>query len=107
MPTLTPIFVDNGKYKVLARAAVVIAPLVLLASLSSDVVWLRAGIVAISSFIALERANLAPVGVALHGVAMAAGFMVLLYSLVIPPLFVLCWASLHKSSLTRTFPLSP
>src|SRR5471032_2959783 len=98
MPTLTPIFVDNGKYKVLARAAVVIAPLVLLASLSGDVVWLRAGIVAISSFIALERANMAPVGVELHGVALAARFMVLLYSLGITQLFVLCGAWLHKSN---------
>jgi|SRR5471030_32002 len=102
MPTLTPIFVDNGKYKVLARAAVVIAPLVLLASLSGDVVWLRAGIVAISSFIALERANLAPAGVALHGVAMAAGFMVLLYSLVIPPLFVLCCVIMAAASILLT-----
>jgi len=102
MLRLTAAFVDNEKYKLLVLATIVLAPLVSLAAVSGNVVWLRAGIVAVSSLIAMERADLAPVGVALHGLAMAAGFMALLYSLSIPPLFVIACAAMAAGSILLT-----
>ncbi len=44
--------------------------------------------VAISAQIAWERTGLAPLGVILHGVAIAAGFLLLFFALLVPALFV-------------------
>jgi len=52
---------------ILVQAVLVLAPLVLLATLSGNPIWLRAAILTISTYIGFERSGLAPLGVVLHG----------------------------------------
>lgn len=76
----------NGR--IFLRASLVLAPLILLAAWSGDPIWLRAGLITISTFIGMERSGLAPLGVVLHGIAILLGFSALLLALPTPPLFV-------------------
>jgi hypothetical protein len=73
----------------LTRCVLVLLPTVLVALVTGDEAWWGAGIATISSFVAMERSGLAPLGVVLHGVAMTVGFLVLLAALPVTPLFVL------------------
>ncbi len=59
----------------LGRAVVVLTPLLLATLLSGNATWLQAGLVTISTFIAMDRSGLAPLGVVLHGAAVLAGFL--------------------------------
>ena len=100
--TVRSVQVGNARYHVLARLSLALVPIIVITLLSGDVVWLKAAIVAVSSFIALERADLAPIGVSLHGLTMAAGFMVLLCSLAYPVLFVLGCVAMAAASILVT-----
>ncbi len=84
------------------RAALVLAPLVLLAAASGDPIWLRAAIVTISTFIGFERSGLAPFGVLLHGAAILAGFSALLLALQMPAIFVAGCAVLAGGAIALT-----
>jgi hypothetical protein len=86
----------------LLQALFVLSPLVLLALISGDPVWLRAAIITISTFIGFERSGLAPLGVLLHGFAILAGFTVLLLALQIPPIFVCGCAVLAGGAIALT-----
>jgi hypothetical protein len=77
-----------------ARSVMVLAPIVLLALISGKSIWLSTAIVTISSFIAMERSGLAPLGVVLHGLAISVGYIALLASQATPSLFVACCALL-------------
>jgi hypothetical protein len=63
------------------------------AFITGDPRWFKSGLVAISCFIAAERVELMPLGVVVHGLAVLAGYAVMLYSLLVPPVFVLCCAA--------------
>jgi Fusaric acid resistance protein-like len=80
------------------RASLVLTPLVLVAVQSENSDWLLAAIVSISAYIAMDRSGLAPFGVVLHGLAITAGFMVLLAAFATPPLFVLGCATMAAAS---------
>jgi hypothetical protein len=86
----------------LASAMVVLAPIICAAVTTGQTAWLRAGLVTISTFIAMQRSGLAPLGVLLHGMAIVAGFMALLYALIVPQLFVLGCACLAAGSILVT-----
>ena len=90
----------NGR--ILLRAVLVMSPLVLLAASTGNPIWLRAAIVAISTFIGFERSGLAPLGVLLHGVAILAGFSALLLALQIPAIFVCGCALLAGGAIALT-----
>jgi hypothetical protein len=70
------------------RAVIVLTPLILLAMISGDGIWLRAALVTISTFIAMERSGLAPLGTLLHGVAIIGSYLALLAAQTAEPLFV-------------------
>ncbi|TDR78373.1 FUSC family protein [Paludibacterium purpuratum] len=72
----------------LGRCLVVLMPVLLVWWASADLLWLRAAIVAVALYIGVERAHLAPLGVLLQTLAIMAAFLLLLRSLVVPPLFV-------------------
>ncbi len=86
----------------LGRGMLVLAPLVLAAALSADANWLLAAIVTISAYVAMEKSGLTPLGVVLHGVAIAAGFMALLAAQAFPPLFVTGCAAMATASVLLT-----
>ena len=78
------------KWASCGRAIVSVATVVVLAVATGNVMWLQAGIVAISSHIAAERTRLTLLGIVLHGAAIVAGFSLLFFSQQIPLLFVVC-----------------
>jgi hypothetical protein len=84
------------------HAALVLAPLVAVAIASGQPIWLQAAIVSGSAFIVMEKTNLAPLGVALHGIAIAAGFLVLLATISTPPAFVGATAAMAAASILVT-----
>jgi hypothetical protein len=63
---------------------------------------IEAAIVSGSAFIAMEKTNLAPLGVALHGIAIAAGFLALLATISTPPAFVGVTAAMAAASILVT-----
>ena len=65
---------EEFETRAVMHAALVLAPLVAVATASGQPIWLEAAIVSGSAFIVMEKTNLAPLGVALHGVAIAVGF---------------------------------
>ena len=81
------------------RALIVLTPLVLLAMTSGDGIWLRAALVTISTFIAMERSGLAPLGTLLHGGAIIVSYLALLAAQAVEPLFVLGCALLAAASI--------
>lgn len=70
------------------RAVIVLTPPILLALISGDGTWLRAALVTISTFIAMERSGLAPLGTLLHGAAIIVCYLALLASQAAESLFV-------------------
>jgi hypothetical protein len=84
------------------RAVIVLTPLTLLAMISGDSIWLRAALVTISTFIAMERSGLAPLGTLLHGVAIIVSYLALLAAQTVEPLFVAGCAILATASILFT-----
>ena len=84
------------------RTVIVLAPLVLLAVISGDGIWLRAALVTISTFIAMERSGLAPLGTFLHGAAIAISYLALLAAQTTEPFFVAGCALLAVTSILFT-----
>ncbi len=76
----------------LKRAAWMLAPLLSLTLLTGDVNWLKASVVTISLFIVYERVELAPLGVVFHALALLLAFLVLLFAMCQPAIFVLVCA---------------
>jgi hypothetical protein len=76
---------EEFETRAVMHAALVLAPLVAVATASGQPIWLEAAIVSGSAFIVMQKTNLAPLGVALHGVAIAVGFLVLLAAISTPP----------------------
>jgi hypothetical protein len=81
------------------RAVIVLTPLVLLAMILGDDIWLRAALVTISTFIAMERSGLAPLGTLLHGAAIIVSYLALLATQTAEPLFVAGCAMLAAASI--------
>jgi hypothetical protein len=86
----------------LGRGILVLAPVVLAAVWTGQATWLQAGMVTISTFIGMERGGAAPLGVLLHGIAILGGFLLLLWALAWPPVFVLLCAGLAAGSILVT-----
>jgi hypothetical protein len=86
----------------LGRAIVVLTPVLIMTLLTSNATWLEAGIVTASTFIGMERSGLAPLGMVLHGLAILAGFLLLVWALACPPLFVLGCAGMAAGSIMVT-----
>jgi hypothetical protein len=84
------------------RAVIVLTPLVLLAMISGESIWLRAALVTISTFIAMERSGLAPLGTLLHGAAILVSYLALLAAQAAEPLFVLGCVLLAAASILLT-----
>ncbi len=84
------------------RAVIVLTPLILLAMISGDGIWLRAALVTISTFIAMERSGLAPLGTLLHGVAIIVSYLALLAAQTAEPLFVAGCVMLAAASILST-----
>jgi hypothetical protein len=102
MQTLPRLIPREVKFPALAGAALVLAPLIIAASITGQPIWLRAGLVTISTFIGMQRAGLAPLGVLLHGVAIITGFIALLCTLTVPALFVFGCAIMAAGSILLT-----
>jgi fusaric acid resistance family protein len=84
------------------RAVIVLAPLILLALISGEGIWLQAALVTVSTFIAMERSGLAPLGTVLHGAAIIVCYLALLAAQAAEPLFVLGCALLAAASIRLT-----
>jgi len=86
----------------LARAVLVLAPLVAAALSTGNPQWMYAALVTASAFIAMERTGLAPLGVALHGLAIGTGFLALVATIPLPPLFALASAAMAAGTVLLT-----
>ncbi len=86
----------------LARALLVLAPSFGAALVTGDPLWMQAALVTASAFIAMEHTGLAPLGVALHGLAIAAGLLILVATLPFPPLFALAVAAMAAGTILLT-----
>ena len=93
---------EEFETRAVMHAALVLAPLVAVATASGQPIWLEAAIVSGSAFIVMQKTNLAPLGVALHGVAIAVGFLVLLAAISTPPAFVGATAAMAGASILVT-----
>lgn len=87
------------RWRPLLRAVAAIAPFVVLSMVLDDPVWLKAALVTISALIVDERTGLAPLGVMLHGLAIAIGFLLLFFALLVPPLFVTACALMAAATI--------
>jgi hypothetical protein len=72
-----------------SRALIVLMPIILLGITTRSQIWLHVAIVTISVFVALERSNLAPLGVLTHAFLVASSYIGLICSLANPALFIL------------------
>ena len=81
------------------RAVIVLAPVILPALISGNDVGFRAALVTISTFIAMERSGLAPLGTLLHGATIAFCYLALLAAQTREPLFVAGCAVLAAASI--------
>ena len=88
--------------RALARGLLVLAPLIPAALGAGDSLWMDAALITASAFIAMERTGLAPLGVVLHGLAICAGFLVLVAALPFPPLFALAAGALAAGAILLT-----
>ena len=86
----------------LARAMMVLAAPIAAAFMTGDLLWIPAALVTASSFIAMEQVGLAPLGVAVHGLAIAAGFLMLLTALPVPLLFAMAAAAMAAAAILLT-----
>jgi Fusaric acid resistance protein-like len=84
------------------RAVIVLTPLILLALISGRSIWLRAALVTVSTFIAMERSGLAPLGTLLHGAAIIVCYLALLAAQAAEALFVLGCVLLAAASILLT-----
>lgn len=89
MPYLPRELTSEIKIHSLKRAAWTLAPLLGLTLITHDPGWLKASVVTISLYIVYERVKLAPLGVICHGLALLLAFMVMLYAMIQPFVFVL------------------
>jgi hypothetical protein len=88
--------------RALARATFSLVPLLVLALLSGRSEWLTAAIVPVAMLIALDRSQLAPLGVFAHAMAISAGFVILMASIAYPPFFVVATVLLGMASVLVT-----
>jgi hypothetical protein len=80
----------------------VLAPLIFVACWTNDRDWWHAMIITVSVFIAADRSALAPLGVIMHAIAIALGFLFLLMALASPTLFVPAVVLLASASVLIT-----
>ncbi|WP_168195754.1 FUSC family protein [Bradyrhizobium sp. NAS80.1] len=73
----------------MARALLLLVPILTLSRLTGNEIWLQAAIVGLACQLTQERAGLAPFGMLLQGLAIIAGYLLLVFSLREPPLFVI------------------
>lgn len=85
-----------------ARAMFGLVPLFVLELVSGRPEWLVAAIVPVAMLIALDRSQLAPLGVFAHAMAICAGFMILLISFAHPLIFVSATVLLAMGSVLVT-----
>jgi hypothetical protein len=88
--------------RALARGLLVLAPLIAATLGAGDTLWMNGALITASAFIAMEETGLAPLGVALHGLAICASFLVLIAALRFPPLFALAAAALAAGAILLT-----
>jgi len=81
------------------RCVLVLLPIFVLSSTTSDALWLRAAIMVVATLIGVERVGLAPLGVVLQGAAAGLGYLLLYFALLAPPLFVLACACLAAGAI--------
>jgi len=84
--------------RALGRVLLVLTPLIVAAFGTGDPLWIPAALVTASSFIAMEQVRLAPLGVALYGLVIAIGFLLLMVTLPFPPLFALAAAGIATAT---------
>lgn len=65
-------------YRALLLSAAILAPTIVATAVTGDAAWGSGGVIAISALIASERSGLAPVGLAVQGVAIVLGVALLL-----------------------------
>ncbi|SAK52229.1 hypothetical protein AWB79_01852 [Caballeronia hypogeia] len=73
----------------LLRAALALAPFVVLALATGEAIWMKASLLAIATTIAEDKLALRPAGVIAHGLAIIAGTWLLLLAERVPAFFVL------------------
>jgi hypothetical protein len=88
--------------RALVRALLVLAPPSAAALGTGDPMWMHAALVTVSVFIATEQTGLAPLGVALHGLAVVAGFLILLAALPFPSVFAVLAATMAAGAVLLT-----
>ncbi|WP_322023683.1 FUSC family protein [Burkholderia sp. BCC1977] len=88
--------------RALARATLVLLPLVLLARATGRPEWLIASVITIAMLVGVDRVALAPLGSVAHGLLVCAGFVVLMAALACPPAFVAATAALGAASIAIT-----
>ena len=72
----------------LSRGALQLAPIFIAGLLTGNPIWFRVEIVTISTFIAAERSRLAPLGVLLHALVIALGYLAITSSMETPGVFI-------------------
>jgi len=88
--------------RTLVRALLVLAPPFAAALGTGDPMWMQAALITVSVFIATEQTGLAPLGVALHGLAVVAGFLILLAALPFPSVFAVLAAAMAAGAVLLT-----
>lgn len=88
--------------RALSHAAIAMLPLLAVSVATGSQTWLQALLVTVSAIVARDTAHLAPVGVILHGLVIAVGFLVLLTSTAVPPLFVVAACAMAAASILIT-----
>lgn len=88
--------------RALGRAMFAFVPLLLLAFVSGKSEWFSVAIIPVSMLIALDRSQLAPLGVLAHAIAITAGFVILMASLAHPLLFIMATSLLGMGSVLVT-----
>jgi hypothetical protein len=89
-------------FRRIGRAIPLLLPLLALSIWTGNTLWLNAAVVTISTFLAIERVHLAPLGVLLHGAAILAGFCLLYIDLDSPIAFVLGCALMAVGAIALT-----
>lgn len=88
--------------RALGRGLLALVPVLVAALASGRPEWLAAAVVPVAMLIALDRSQLAPLGVFAHAIAISAGFVVLTTSLASPAFFVIATALLGMGSVLVT-----
>jgi len=90
---------DHVDWRQARRCLAVLLPVLLLWGVSGDMQWLRAAVVTVATLIGIERVQLAPSGVLLHGMAISIGYLLLLWALTMPLAFVIGCALLAAGAI--------